>query len=65
MVPVAAIGMLIEYGILRIGFRRVLRQARLQPTQGPRPQLDRRLLRLSFLVLVLTLVAGMAILLSY
>jgi len=37
MLPVAVAGLLIEYVVLRIGFRPLLRTARIQPPIGPRP----------------------------
>jgi len=54
MVPVAAAGLVIEYAILRVGFHRMLRAAQIRVPDGPRPQVDQRLLRLSFLILALT-----------
>jgi Na+/H+ antiporter NhaD/arsenite permease-like protein len=53
MVPVAAVGLLIEYAVLHFGFREVLRQAVIERPAGPPPRLDRRLLILTFGVLTL------------
>ncbi len=53
LLPVAAVGLAIQYAILRVGFRQVLRQAIIQPqTTSPRP-IDRRLLKLTFGTLAL------------
>jgi Na+/H+ antiporter NhaD/arsenite permease-like protein len=53
LLPVAAVGLAIQYAILRVGFRQVLRQAIIQPqTTLPRP-IDRRLLKLTFGTLAL------------
>jgi len=53
LLPVAVIGMGIEYAILRIGFRKVLGQAVIhRPETSPRT-LDRRLLVITFAVLAL------------
>lgn len=51
LLPAAAAGLLIQYVILRLGFRRVLAQARIAAVPGEPPQLDRRLVRLALLVL--------------
>jgi Na+/H+ antiporter NhaD/arsenite permease-like protein len=62
LAPVAIIGLAIQYAVLRIGFRKVLRDAVIQrPDLPPRP-LDRRLLILTLLVLALVfagLIAGL------
>ena len=51
MVPVALAGLVVQYAILRVGFRRVLGQAVIQrPTAAP-PPLNRRLLILTLGVL--------------
>jgi Na+/H+ antiporter NhaD/arsenite permease-like protein len=53
LLPVAIAGLAIQYAVLRIGFRQVLRQAVIHRSEvHPRP-LDRRLLRITFLVLAL------------
>ncbi len=60
LLPVAAVGLLIEYAVLRFGFRRVLTQAVVHlPETGPRP-LDRRLLLLTLVVLGLAFVGFVA-----
>lgn len=51
LLPVAIVGLAIQYVALRIGFRAVLAGARLQPEPAPARPLDRRLIRLSFLAL--------------
>jgi len=53
LLPVAAAGLAIQYGILRIGFRRVLEQTVLAPAAATPRGIDRRLLRLTFAVLAL------------
>ncbi|HOY60791.1 MAG TPA: SLC13 family permease, partial [Verrucomicrobiota bacterium] len=60
MLPAAAVGLAIEYAVLRIGFYRVLRAARIQRPAGPAPQLDRRLFGLSCLVLGCTFAGFLA-----
>lgn len=60
MLPAAAVGLAIEYAVLRIGFHRVLRTARIQIPAGPAPQLDRRLFGLSCLVLGCTFAGFLA-----
>jgi Na+/H+ antiporter NhaD/arsenite permease-like protein len=53
LTPVALAGLIIEYGVLRVGFRKVLGQAAIQrPTGSPHP-LERRLAVLTFFVLAL------------
>jgi Na+/H+ antiporter NhaD/arsenite permease-like protein len=44
LLPVALLGTAVAYLALRIGFRRVLREASIRPAEGPRPPLDRGLL---------------------
>lgn len=51
LLPVAAAGLAIEYWVLRLGFRQVLAAAVIQRPSGPAPQLERRLVGLSFVVL--------------
>jgi Na+/H+ antiporter NhaD/arsenite permease-like protein len=53
LLPVAVTGLAIEYGVLSLGFRTVLKAPVIQRPQGPPPPLDRRLLWLSLLVLAL------------
>ena len=53
LLPVAAVGLALEYAVLHVGFRKELRSAVIQrPGTKPRP-LDRRLLVLAFSVLAL------------
>jgi Na+/H+ antiporter NhaD/arsenite permease-like protein len=60
LVPVAAAALAIQYAVLRSGFRRVLDQAVLAPeAAAPRP-IDRRLLRLTFVVLALVFAGFLA-----
>lgn len=51
LLPVAALGLAIEYLILRIGFRRELAAARIQPTTVGEVGLNRPLVRLALIVL--------------
>ncbi len=60
MVPVAAAGLVVEYALLHLGFRKVLRQAVIQRPAAPPPPLDRRLMILTFAVLALVFVGFMA-----
>jgi Na+/H+ antiporter NhaD/arsenite permease-like protein len=53
LLPVAIAGMAIEYAILRIGFRRVLREAVIERPEIGSRKLDSRLLAVTFLVLAL------------
>jgi Na+/H+ antiporter NhaD/arsenite permease-like protein len=53
LLPVAIAGLAIEYAVLRIGFRKVLRQAVIHRSEAPPRALDRRLLRITLLVLAL------------
>jgi Na+/H+ antiporter NhaD/arsenite permease-like protein len=56
LLPVAIAGMAIEYAVLRIGFRKILRAAVIhRPEQSPRA-LDHRLLAITFVVLLLVFV---------
>src|SRR5437870_3372766 len=58
--PVAAVGLAIQYVVLRIGFRKVLRDATVyRPDSRPR-SLDRRLLILTLAVLVLVMAGFVA-----
>lgn len=60
MVPVALTGLAVQYALLRVGFRQVLREAVIhRPTAQP-PPLDRRLLILTFAVLALVFGGFMA-----
>ncbi len=60
MVPVAVAGLVVEYALLHLGFRKVLRQAVIQRPAAPPPPLDRRLMILTFAVLALVFVGFMA-----
>jgi len=51
LLPAAAAGLVLEFVILRLGFRRVLAAARIQADPGAAPPLDRRLVRLALLTL--------------
>ena len=53
LTPVAIAGLIIEYGVLRVGFRKELGQAAIQRPTGPPHSLDRRLAILTFAVLAL------------
>ncbi len=53
LLPVAAVGLAIVYGVLRIGFHTTLAQATIQRSAAPAHTLDLRLVRLCFGVLVL------------
>ena len=60
LLPAAMVGLIIEYCLLRVGFRRVLREAPIQaPEHQPRP-VDKRLLILTFGVLSLVFVGFLA-----
>lgn len=56
LAPVAAVGLAIEYAVLRVGFRRTLEQAVIAPTTTARVSTDRRLLAMSLGVLGLVFV---------
>lgn len=47
LLPVAAVGLAIQYLVLRLGFHRLLQNATLHRPEGPAPPLDRRLLGLA------------------
>jgi Na+/H+ antiporter NhaD/arsenite permease-like protein len=53
LLPVAVIGLAIQYAVLRIGFRRTLREATIQRPETQARPMDRRLLALACTVLVL------------
>ncbi|HEV2391133.1 MAG TPA: anion transporter [Verrucomicrobiae bacterium] len=53
MAPVAVAGLAIEYGVLRIGFRKVLGEPLIHRPEPQTRPLDRRLLGLTFAILVL------------
>src|SRR5215475_14056386 len=60
MLPVAIVGLLIQYAVLRIGFRKVLGQAVVYRPAQQSHRLDRRLLGLTLIVLVLVFVGFLA-----
>lgn len=60
LVPVAVLGLAIEYWVLRIGFRKVLRQAGLRRPEGPPRPLDRRLLGLTLAALTAVFIGFVA-----
>jgi Na+/H+ antiporter NhaD/arsenite permease-like protein len=60
MVPVALAGLVVQYAILRVGFRKVLGQAVIQRPTAPPPPLNRRLLILTLGVLGLVFVGFVA-----
>lgn len=60
LVPVAAVGLAVQYAVLRIGFRQVLRDATIQRPENQPRQLDRRLLALTFTVLALVFAGFLA-----
>jgi len=53
LLPVAIAGLAIEFAVLHFGFRKILGQSSIKPAETPARQIDRRLLRLTFLVLAL------------
>jgi Na+/H+ antiporter NhaD/arsenite permease-like protein len=57
MLPVAVVGLAVNYAILRVGFRRELAAARIEAAPGPAPALDRALVVKTAAVFVLV-VAG-------
>jgi Na+/H+ antiporter NhaD/arsenite permease-like protein len=60
LVPVALAGLVVQYAILRVGFRKVLGQAVIQRPTAPPPPLNRRLLILTLGVLGLVFVGFVA-----
>ena len=58
--PVAAVGLVLEYAVLRFGFRRVLATAVVCVPQTPSPPLNRPLLALAFGTLALVFVGFVA-----
>jgi len=61
LVPVALAGLVVQYAILRVGFRKVLAQVVIhRPSTPPPPPLDRRLLSLTLVVLALVFVGFVA-----
>ncbi len=51
LIPVAVVGLAIEYVVLRIGFRKALKDAVIHRPEASARQLDRHLLMLTFLIL--------------
>jgi Na+/H+ antiporter NhaD/arsenite permease-like protein len=51
LLPVAIVGLVIQFAILNFGFRKTLDQATIAPVEATTQQLDRRLLRITFVVL--------------
>lgn len=61
LVPVAVVGLAIQYAVLAFGFRNVLRNATLETTANPNPRpLDRWLLTITLTVFALVFVGFMA-----
>jgi Na+/H+ antiporter NhaD/arsenite permease-like protein len=60
LAPVALAGLVIQYVVLRLGFRRVLGQAVIHRPEAPPPSLDHRLLVLTLAVLGLVFVGFVA-----
>jgi Na+/H+ antiporter NhaD/arsenite permease-like protein len=61
LLPVAVVGLVIQYGVLAFGFRKVLRHATLEATANPNPRpLDRWLLTSTLAVFALVFVGFMA-----
>jgi Na+/H+ antiporter NhaD/arsenite permease-like protein len=57
LAPVAIVGIVIQYAILRLGFHRQLAQARLRPGSGEPAAIDRGLLAITLSVLGLVVIA--------
>ena len=51
MLPVALAGLAVQYAVLRLGFREILRQATIQRPEQPTRRLNRPLLFLTFVIL--------------
>ncbi|MBU6411344.1 MAG: anion transporter, partial [Verrucomicrobia bacterium] len=60
LLPVAAVGLVIQYAVLRIGFRKTLAQASICRPEDEARSLDRRLLSLTFAVLALVFTGFLA-----
>ena len=60
LLPVAAAGLAIQYGVLRFGFREVLGRAVIQRAAGPARLLDKRLIAIAFGVLALVFAGFLA-----
>jgi len=51
LLPAAIVGLVIQFAILTFGFRKILGQTTIAPAEATAQQLDRRLLRITFVVL--------------
>ena len=51
LLPAAIVGLVIQFAILNFGFRKILGQTTIAPAEATAQQLDRRLLRITFVVL--------------
>jgi Na+/H+ antiporter NhaD/arsenite permease-like protein len=60
LVPVAVVGLAIQYGVLLFGFRNRLRNTSIQRPEGPSPAMERGLLFLTLGVVVLVFVGFIA-----
>lgn len=60
MVPVAVVGLAIQYGILRFGFRKLLKHAKVHPPEAAPRSLDRKLFILTASVLCLVFIGFLA-----
>ncbi|MGB8369429.1 MAG: SLC13 family permease [Limisphaerales bacterium] len=60
MIPVAVAGLVIQYAVLRIGFRKILKEAVIHRPEAPPRKLDRRLLLTTFVVLALVFAGFLA-----
>ena len=60
LLPVAVVGLAIQYAVLRFGFRRLLATATIHKSPAPPRPLDRRLLLITFAVLALVFVGFLA-----
>jgi Na+/H+ antiporter NhaD/arsenite permease-like protein len=60
LLPVAAVGLVIEYIVLTIGFKDLLRHAVVQRPTGPPRELDLKLMKLCLVVLALVFVGFLA-----
>src|SRR6185436_612086 len=56
LLPVAAVGLGIQYAVLRLGFREVLRGASIPMADAPARQLDKGLFRITLAALVLVFI---------
>jgi Na+/H+ antiporter NhaD/arsenite permease-like protein len=60
LLPVAIVGLLIQFAVLRFGFRNLFGQATISRAEASAQQLDRRLLRITFIVLGLVFAGFLA-----